>query len=93
MSTQPTSKQVELIATLSRRAGFDSASDAAMAAGLTDKRGNAPDVRYDITRSDASDLIDQLKAGLTPDGGPDLSDVADEHLVAEVESRGFTVTR
>ena len=78
MSNAPTTKQIDLITTLSRKAGFDWPGAAAAAAGLTDKRGGEPDVRYDITRADASMLIDELKDGLSPT--IDASDVIAQAL-------------
>ena len=61
-----TDKQAEFIETLSRKAGFASPQAACAAAGIPSRNW-----RYDLSRTDASDLIEQLKNGLEPEPEPE----------------------
>jgi hypothetical protein len=65
--TNATDRQLDTIETESRRAGFASPQDAADAAGISSRNW-----RYDLNRSDASDLIAQLRGGLTPPVEPEM---------------------
>jgi len=56
-----TQRQIETIATEARRAGFADPQYACIQAGIPSRNW-----KYDLTRSDASALIDQLRDGLTP---------------------------
>lgn len=66
MAMEISEAQYDLIKTLARQAGFENCDEAAKEFGLRGKRGRAPDVRYDISKSDASALIGALKGGLAP---------------------------
>src|SRR5690606_15499273 len=61
-----TEKQEEFIETLSRKAGFASPQAACAAAGIPSRNW-----RYDLSRTDASDLIEQLKNGLEREPEPE----------------------
>jgi hypothetical protein len=67
MTRTATDRQLDTIATESRRAGFASPQDAADAAGISSRNW-----RYDLSRTDASDLISQLRDGLTPSAEPEM---------------------
>lgn len=63
--TEATDRQLATIKTEARKAGFDDPQDAASAAGIESRNW-----MYDLSRPDASDLIQQLRGGLTPPEKP-----------------------
>jgi len=64
-STTATARQLDTIRAESRRAGFTDPSYAVEAAGITSRNW-----RYDLSRADASQLIDALRDGLAPEPEP-----------------------
>lgn len=60
---QATDNQWSTVTALARRAGYDNAGEAAAAHGITDKHGRQP-TKFDVTKAQASGLIDDLRAAI-----------------------------
>ena len=88
----PSTAQISRLALEAKRAGFDSAAEAAIAAGIPPKRNGRLDPRFDMDSTQASWVITELSEGRlraeSDDDGPiDLTSVSTEDLLAEIARR------